>query len=457
MLSEEIETLEGKPEQQRKDLGKDMFDKMKLDECMAGRKRRWIGIGVLFLLLTGCAQISEKENAVPERESGAQSGVTQSAVMRPSIMQEAEEERDDAEIYWEWAEEWISGMLLENERIEMGDINEGHELFSDEWYDNSNFDGRLTDPYLYVFVCQWKDENQIAPGAPLEQDRTFLSVEDPRRAGDYKGRFIFSIWVKETDHGVELGTDFHQKMFQYILYECSKEHYRKGAYLIGLSPSEQWMEWCPLFDILGEPVVLVSVTGAEKLEPVFRDACERMHERQERISGELGQTVRFGSVFDDDSLAWWDEEPMGYEDFEDRGRWQQYFTYMDEQRRISGYRRWLRRYESYYPEFRLDFHTGYDEEKQNIFREMCACREAYLQEQRGEGQEEQKAEWGLHLGEPQQEGQELWTVKEGDSLWQIAQQQYGDGSLWKRIYERNQEVIGEDENVIFPGQVLELP
>lgn len=404
---------------------------MKWNKCIAGKKTRVISILILFLTTAGCEQISETEPA---------------ASRQSVITQEIKEERDDADIYWEWAEDWISGMLLENESIEKSFTSEGHELFSDEWYDNGSFDGRLTDPYLYVFSCEWKDKTQVSLQDPPEQDLTFLGVENPRRAGDYKGYFIFSIWVKETDHGVELGTDFHQKLFQYILYECSKEYFEEGAYLIGLSPSEQWMMWCPLYDILGEPVVMVSVAEEEKLEPVFREVCERMYERQGQVSGELGQTVRFGAVFDDYALAWWDEELIEYEDFEDKDRWQDYFTYMDEQRQISGYRRWLRRYDKYYPEFWLDFHTGYDEEKQEIFREMCACRAQYL-ETRQVQDESQK----------QSEEREVWTVKKGDSLWEIARQQYGDGSLWGQIYERNREIIGEDGNIIFPGQVLELP
>ena len=417
---------------------------MKLDEYMAGRKTWGIGILMLSLLIAGCGQTLEEEPSAPSQTAAAQ---------------EAEEERDDSDIYWEWAEDWISDMLLENESIEMCFINEGHELFSDEWYDSSSLGDRLTEPWLYVFSCQWTDKTEASSANFPEQDLTFLGVEYPRRAGDYKGWFIFSVWVKKTDQGVELGTDFQQKLFQYVLYECSREHYEEGAYLIGLSPSEQWMMWYPLYDILGEPVVMVSAAEEEKLEPVFRDACERMHERQEQVSGDLGQTVRFGYVFDDHSLAWWDEEPLEYEDFEDKERWQHYFTYMNEQREISGYRRWLRRYDRYYPEFQLDFHTGYDEEKQDIFQEMCAYRELYLEEQREreEAQPEEQPKEETQQGETQSDGREFWTVEKGDSLWRIAWQQYGDGSLWRQIYEKNREVIGEDGNVIFPGQVLELP
>ena len=397
---------------------------MRLSKGITRRKTWGFSILILSLLIAGCSHTPKEEYSAHTIDTAVPA---------------------DAEIYWEWAEDRISGMLLENESIEKICTYKGYELFSDEWYDQIS---RLTDPYLYVFFCGWKDTTNISPDNSPEQDLTFMSVESPRRAGDFKDYFVFSVWVKETDHGVELGTDFHQKMFQHTLYECSKEHYEEGAYLIGLSPSEQWMMYCPLYDILGEPVVMVSVTEEAKLEPVFRDACERMHDRQEQVSGELGQTVRFGSVFDDHSLAWWDEEIIEYEDFEDKARWQDYSTYMNEQREIGGYRRWLERYGKYYPEFRLDFHTGYDAEKQEIFQQMCACREQYLEAQQEKEEPPQKA---------QPSEQELWIVNKGDSLWRIAQQQYGDGSLWRQIYEENREVIGEDENVISPGQVLALP
>lgn len=402
---------------------------MKWDEYMTGRKRWGIHILIFLLLIAGCGQTSQEDHS--------------------DATQKVEETRNDSDIYWEWAEEWISGMLLENEYIDRGVTNEGHELFSKEWYANS-MHNRLTEPYLYVFLCKWKDTTKI-----YERDLTFLDVEAPRRSGDDKDSFLFSIWVKKTDHGVELGTDFHQKLFQHILYECSSDHHEERAYLIGLSPSEQWMMWCPLYDILGEPVVMVSVTEQAKLEPVFRDACERMHERQEQVSGDLGQTVRFGAYFDDYSLAWWDKEMIESVDVEYKSKYQEYYTYLDEQSRISGYRRWLKKYGRYFPEFRLDFHTGYDEEKQEIFQEMCACREQYLEEQR-ETEEPQREEQ-REPQETQPEERELWTVKKGDSLWGIARQQYGDGSLWRQIYEKNRELIGEDDNIIFPGQVLELP
>jgi len=51
-----------------------------------------------------------------------------------------------------------------------------------------------------------------------------------------------------------------------------------------------------------------------------------------------------------------------------------------------------------------------------------------------------------------------YTVKEGESLWQIARywEVYGEGKLWSQIYEANKETI-KDPNLIRPGWVLTIP
>lgn len=51
-----------------------------------------------------------------------------------------------------------------------------------------------------------------------------------------------------------------------------------------------------------------------------------------------------------------------------------------------------------------------------------------------------------------------YTVKEGENLWQIAKywEVYGDGRMWQRIYEANQDII-KDPDLIQPGWVLTIP
>ncbi len=50
-----------------------------------------------------------------------------------------------------------------------------------------------------------------------------------------------------------------------------------------------------------------------------------------------------------------------------------------------------------------------------------------------------------------------YTVRAGDSLWAIAVQAYGNGAQWPRIYDANKQLIGNNPNLIHPGQVLHIP
>jgi len=50
----------------------------------------------------------------------------------------------------------------------------------------------------------------------------------------------------------------------------------------------------------------------------------------------------------------------------------------------------------------------------------------------------------------------FYTIKEGDSLWKIAQEFYGDGNKYKFIVQENIEVI-KDEDKIYPGQTIRIP
>lgn len=49
-----------------------------------------------------------------------------------------------------------------------------------------------------------------------------------------------------------------------------------------------------------------------------------------------------------------------------------------------------------------------------------------------------------------------YTVQKGDCLWDIAEEQLGDGMLWSRIYEQNREVIGENPDLLYVGITLKL-
>ena len=48
------------------------------------------------------------------------------------------------------------------------------------------------------------------------------------------------------------------------------------------------------------------------------------------------------------------------------------------------------------------------------------------------------------------------TVASGDTLWKIAETNYGDGSKYTSIFEANKPML-KDPDKIYPGQVLRIP
>ena len=54
-------------------------------------------------------------------------------------------------------------------------------------------------------------------------------------------------------------------------------------------------------------------------------------------------------------------------------------------------------------------------------------------------------------------GAACYTVQIGDSLSKIAQQFYGNGSEYPKIYYSNLQTIGSDPGLIYPGQKLYIP
>lgn len=54
-------------------------------------------------------------------------------------------------------------------------------------------------------------------------------------------------------------------------------------------------------------------------------------------------------------------------------------------------------------------------------------------------------------------GGTTYTVKKGDCLWTIAKQFYGSGADYTKIYEANRSTIGNNPNLIYPGQTFTIP
>ena len=50
----------------------------------------------------------------------------------------------------------------------------------------------------------------------------------------------------------------------------------------------------------------------------------------------------------------------------------------------------------------------------------------------------------------------LYEVKQGDCLWNIAKQMCGDPFRWTAVYEANKDLI-KDTDLIYPGQTLVIP
>jgi nucleoid-associated protein YgaU len=68
-----------------------------------------------------------------------------------------------------------------------------------------------------------------------------------------------------------------------------------------------------------------------------------------------------------------------------------------------------------------------------------------------------RAEGGTAAAEPASgDGERSYTVVSGDTLWRIAERQYGNGSHYMKIFEANTDVL-EHPDRIYPGQKLRIP
>ena len=49
------------------------------------------------------------------------------------------------------------------------------------------------------------------------------------------------------------------------------------------------------------------------------------------------------------------------------------------------------------------------------------------------------------------------VVEPGDTLYGISEKYHGEGSMWDLIYIKNKDIIGKDSDLIYVGQVFEIP
>mgnify|MGYP001617682452 FL=1 len=52
---------------------------------------------------------------------------------------------------------------------------------------------------------------------------------------------------------------------------------------------------------------------------------------------------------------------------------------------------------------------------------------------------------------------EKYEIAAGDSLWKIAEDAYGDGYKWSEVYEANKETIGSNPSMLVKGMKITLP
>jgi len=60
------------------------------------------------------------------------------------------------------------------------------------------------------------------------------------------------------------------------------------------------------------------------------------------------------------------------------------------------------------------------------------------------------------VAEDQFDATQYYIVKKGDTLWKIAENYYGDGKLYKKIFEANADIL-KNPDVIQIGQKLKIP
>ena len=58
--------------------------------------------------------------------------------------------------------------------------------------------------------------------------------------------------------------------------------------------------------------------------------------------------------------------------------------------------------------------------------------------------------------EPEQTQAGTYTVQSGDTLWKIAEDHYGDGNQFQKIFEANSELLDSPDHIL-PGQELVIP
>ncbi len=252
---------------------------------------------------------------------------------------------------------------------------------------------------------------------------------------DGKDMFSFLVSVKEPVEGWsedclypiegsdrKIVTDFVQKCYRSMLIACNEEYYQEQGHYVfvpaGASMSQDRRtvnNGCYYMGLVLSPIASGDTEGMEWL---FREACERMEERQALIEGQMKTDI------------WIRESCAG--------------AIKD------------------YPVQRLDFSVSHEEKRREVFEALAENVLDYT-ELYGEEELAYYAKWLKPVeeetestAEQEEMGWIVCHVRHGDCLWSIAEEFYGEGALWTEIYRDNREKIGADPDILMEGTQLYL-
>lgn len=363
---------------------------------------------------------------------------------RSDVFSYNEEQTDAQDPYWAMAEELLKDYVPDNYEVSKYWVQDTQYL--------KEYDLQGTKWMLYECLMENKDGQEL---------------DVP-----------FCVWVEKTENGYTIQTDFKNNLFRWALltsyYEYTGEtsgiedtaaegyignHIlmwelsQKGA----ISDGKGLLLWAslpadsgyasPYYGCLGEDMILCSQYEVQEWEPVFKAAYEKMYEYQKTIHGDLSQKIRFSDNYDQKTYRGDAGEEKSLEDFENAGDYQTYMTAWTNNVFRLTYETWRENYEkSGGVEYMISFDKEYGIEQTQLLELMCE--DLRLRLENAENKEKAVNE--------SENNYDVYTVQEGDSLWKIAEDYYGNPKMCDKIYEDNKDIIGNDKNYILPDIMLRL-
>ena len=284
--------------------------------------------------------------------------------------------------------------------------------------------------------------------ATQSNDLDFRYLRVNKHCCEQRGLFDFNIWVAKEDGKDILKTDFPQQLFSYLLVDCaysygvSKRDYINGdviIYLAGFSPSYS-DSTVPYYELWEEPLVLQGSPYESKSRAVFQEAYNKMHDWQSQITGDLTQNIRFCyDFFPEEEVVYLTPEiPVSDMNILEAANWEAASN-------IQGYHNWVDSFGPYFPVHRISFTEPYGPKQDTLFSTYLAELETYHSD--GDINMTKMLDRYSYV---------IVIVGPGDTLWSLAEKYYGDGRYWQKIWQDNQDIIGNDINLIVPDMQLWL-